>query len=91
MVEWEKSLLISYEGDQYTMSWIKVMIQTIKVFILFTGCTLIFYYGIMWVNQEYESYHKYDEPEGSAIKVSTNNEENSGWFNRLLLFYLDGE
>ena len=24
---------------------------------------------MVWVNQEYQSYHRYDEPQGTAIKV----------------------
>ncbi|MGE6258906.1 YqzK family protein [Heyndrickxia sporothermodurans] len=73
------------------MSWIKVIIRTLRVFIMFTGCTLLFYYGIMWVNQEYEDYHRYDEPKGTAVKVNSAVNENASWFDRLLLFYLDGE
>ena len=73
------------------MSWMKMIFRTLKVFILFTGCTLLFYYGIMWVNQEYEDYHRYDEPKGTAIKVNSVEENDLGWFDRLLLFYLDGE
>jgi len=46
----------------------------------------------MWVNEEYQDYHRYDEPNGTAIKVSANvNEQEPSWFNRLILFYLDGE
>ena len=44
------------------ISFIKVALQTLKVFIIFTGCTILFYYGIMWVNEEYQNYHRYDEP-----------------------------
>ncbi|MBS4173345.1 YqzK family protein [Bacillus sp. FJAT-49736] len=73
------------------MSGIRIFFKTLKVFILFTGCTLLFYYGIMWVNQEYENYHRYDEPKGTAIKVNSTNQKDSNWINRLLLFYLDGE
>lgn len=69
-----------------------MVLQTLKVFILFTGCTILFYYGIMWMNEEYQNYHRYDEPEGSAIKVSNAvKEDSSSWFDRLLLFYLNGE
>ncbi|MCA1030609.1 YqzK family protein [Bacillus timonensis] len=72
--------------------WLKIVLDTFKVFILFTGCTIMFYYGIMWLNQEYQSYHKYDEPEGSAIKVTTTiDTENDNWLNRLLFFYHYGE
>ena len=73
-------------------SFIKVVLQTIKVFIIFTGCTILFYYGIMWVSEEYQNYHRYDEPEGSAVKVSKAvNESSSSLFDRLILFYLNGE
>lgn len=66
--------------------------QALKVFIIFTGCTILFYYGIMWVSEEYQSYHRYDEPEGAALKVSNAvDEENSSLLDRLMLFYLNGE
>ncbi|MDR4948473.1 YqzK family protein [Neobacillus cucumis] len=74
------------------ISFLKVALQTLKVFIIFTGCTILFYYGIMWVTEEYQSYHRYDEPEGSALKVSNAvKEEGSSLIDRLMLFYLDGE
>jgi len=63
-----------------------------KVFLLFTGCTILFYYAIMWVNEEYENRHRYDEPKGEAVKVSTSMEDIPyQWFDRILLFYFDGE
>jgi|GEM_PF-2589508 len=49
--------------------YIRLFFKTLKVFILFTGCTIFFYYAIMWVKEEYENYHRYDEPEGKAIEV----------------------
>ncbi|MGX6442643.1 YqzK family protein [Neobacillus sp. K501] len=74
------------------LSFIKIVMQTLKVFIIFTGCTILFYYGIMWVNEEYQNYHRYDAPEGTALKVSTSSkEENPLWLDRLILFYLNGE
>lgn len=73
-------------------SFIKIAFQTAKVFILFTGCTILFYYGIMWMNEEYQNYHRYDKPEGAAVKVSKAvREEGSSAIDRLLLFYLNGE
>jgi hypothetical protein len=46
----------------------------------------------MWVNEEYQNYHRYDEPEGAAIKVSGgNSSEETGMIDRLILFYLNGE
>lgn len=75
------------------LKWMGIVFKTIKVFILFTGCTILFYYGIMWVNEEYESYHRYDEPQGAAVKVtaSTGKSDTSSWLDRIFLFYLDGE
>jgi hypothetical protein len=73
-------------------SWLKLILNTFKVFILFTASTILFYYGIMWVNEEYQDYHRYDEPNGTAVKVSANAlEEAPTWFDRLILFYLNGE
>ncbi|GAE25451.1 hypothetical protein JCM9140_1448 [Halalkalibacter wakoensis JCM 9140] len=75
-------------------SWFQIVIQTIKVFLLFMGCTLLFYYGILWVSQEYESYHRYDEPQGKAVKVFHMEQEQGtsvSWIERLFLFYREGE
>jgi hypothetical protein len=73
-------------------TWFNMMLTTFKVFILFTGCTILFYYGIIWLNDEYTEYHRYDEPEGSAIKVMAAGEnDDTTWFDRILLFYLNGE
>lgn len=72
--------------------YIRLALRTLKVFLLFTGCTIIFYYAIMWVNEEYENRHRYDQPEGDAVKVSSNVDEFSfTCFERILLFYFDGE
>jgi|1185.fasta_scaffold163821_2 hypothetical protein len=74
------------------VSFLKVAFQTVKVFIIFTGCTVLFYYGIIWVSEEYQNYHRYDEPEGSALKVSNAvKEDSSSVIDRLMLFYLNGE
>lgn len=66
--------------------------QVLKVFILFTGCTLLFYFAMLWVTEEYRKYDRYDEPEGKAIKVMSDGVyDRFHWYERLLLFYLDGE
>lgn len=66
--------------------------QMVKVFILFTGCTLFFYYALLWVSEEYRNYDRYDEPEGNAVKVMSDyGDESFYWYQRLLLFYLNGE
>ncbi|MDG5787684.1 YqzK family protein [Evansella sp. AB-P1] len=51
------------------MNRIKSMIDALWIFFIFIGCTLIFYYGILWVSDEYRDYHRYDEPKGRAVKV----------------------
>ena len=69
-----------------------LILHTCKVLILFVGFTVLFYIGMVWLNQEYQSYHRYDEPKGTAIKVTKAVDSNSDiWLDRLLLFYLDGE
>ncbi|MGM0746731.1 YqzK family protein [Bacillus atrophaeus] len=70
----------------------KAAADTVKVFILFTGFTALFYYAMIWVNSEYENYHRYDKPEGSAVKViGMENKETDGWLGRLMFFYQNGE
>jgi arginine exporter protein ArgO len=79
-------------GETRMILFLKAALKTLKVFIIFTGCTILFYYGIMLVNEEYQNYHRYDEPEGAALKVSNAvNEGNSSLLDRLMLFYLNGE
>ncbi|KXG11150.1 hypothetical protein AT864_00233 [Anoxybacillus sp. P3H1B] len=65
--------------------------QMIKVFVLFTSCTLLFYYSLVWFYREYENYHRYNEPQGSAVKVSTTESVSTDWVERLIFFYRDGE
>lgn len=72
-------------------SWM-LFLQTVKVLVLFVGFTVLFYIGMVWLNQEYQSYHRYDEPQGTAIKVTKAVDSDYNiWLDRLLLFYLDGE
>jgi hypothetical protein len=73
-------------------SFLKLAWGTVKVFVLFTGSTLLFYYGIVWINEEYENYHRYDEPQGGAVKVaSLYDEKEPNVLERLLFFYQYGE
>lgn len=71
----------------------RLIFQVLRVFLLFGACTIMFYYGIIWVSQEYENYRRYDEPEGTAVKVIQQHEsdEESDWLSRLLFFYSNGE
>ncbi|MGM9925937.1 MAG: YqzK family protein [Bacillus sp. (in: firmicutes)] len=73
-------------------SFINQLVHTVKVFILFVGFTILFYMGMVWMNQEYENYNRYDQPDGTSLKVSSNSMEyESSWMDRLKLFYLNGE
>ncbi|WP_280768311.1 YqzK family protein [Salipaludibacillus daqingensis] len=69
--------------------------QMIWLFLLFMGCTLLFYYGILWVSDEYKEYHRYDEPQGRSMKVvspsSLDVQEEWLPIERLRLFLVDGE
>lgn len=69
----------------------KRIVDVLKVFLLFTGCTILFYYSIVWMIEEYNYYRRYDEPMGSAVKVSTTEQQETYWLDRLLFFYQNGE
>ncbi|MBM7569760.1 YqzK family protein [Aquibacillus albus] len=63
--------------------------DTLKIFIIFTACTLLFYFGLRAMHAEYEEYHRYDPPEGKAVKVF--NGEEQDWIDRLSIFFRLGE
>lgn len=67
----------------------KLIKDTLKIFIIFTGCTLLFYFGLRMMHEEYENYHRYDEPEGRAVKVFQIEEQN--WLDRFSIFFRLGE
>ncbi|WP_100010737.1 YqzK family protein [Lentibacillus sediminis] len=66
----------------------RLLWDSIKVFVIFTACTLLFYFGLRVMHAEYEYYHRYDPPEGPAVKVF-NPDENV--IDRLHLFFRLGE
>jgi len=66
----------------------KVLWDMIKVFVIFIACTFVFYYGLRMMHSEYEQFHRYDPPEGPAVKVF--NEEDN-FIDRLNLFFRLGE
>jgi len=74
---------------------LSVIGDTLKVFILFTGCTLLFYYGMIWLHNEYEEHRQYDTPEGSAVQASAMEETTESWLQQLMdrwaVFYYNGE
>ncbi|MFB4211734.1 YqzK family protein [Shouchella sp. JSM 1781072] len=71
----------------------RVLFNTMKAVILFVACTAIFYYGILWVTDELSELHRYDVPEGNALKASSIavSDEDMNVLQRLTLFLLDGE
>lgn len=40
-----------------------------KLIVMFICFTLLFYFGLRAIHEEYERYHRYDQPEGPAVKV----------------------
>ncbi|GAA0346865.1 YqzK family protein [Bacillus carboniphilus] len=72
---------------------VRLIIHTVKVFLLFTLCTILFYYGMIWVHQEYQNYQKYDEPDGSAVKVfeDAGDDKFLSGYERFIYFFLNGE
>lgn len=63
--------------------------DTVKIFIIFTGCTLLFYFGLRMMNEEYDQIHRYDQPEGKAVKVFQWEDERL--IDRLSIFFRLGE
>jgi len=69
-----------------------MMWEIFKVFLLFTGCTILFYYAIMWISEEYRIQDPYEEPRGKAVKVVADHADGTHPFlERLLWFYMSGE
>ncbi|MEC5422334.1 YqzK family protein [Virgibacillus sp. C22-A2] len=62
--------------------------DTCKVFIIFIACTFLFYFGLRAMHSEYEQYHRYDPPEGPAVKVFNTDQS---FIDRLNLFFRLGE
>lgn len=72
---------------------LKMIFNGLKVFFLFISCTVLFYFAILWVNEEYESYHRYEKPKEEMVeKVSGTEElEKDALVNRMIFFYENGE
>ncbi|MGM8366690.1 YqzK family protein [Virgibacillus sp. W0181] len=66
----------------------RIVWDSIKVFVIFIACTFIFYFGLRLMHSEYEQYHRYDHPEGPAVKVFS---EEESIIDRLNLFFRLGE
>ncbi|MFD2657323.1 DUF4227 family protein [Gracilibacillus thailandensis] len=70
-------------------SIVKIFIEMMKFFIIFVLCTILFYYVIKALHQEYEKLDRYDNPQGNAVKVFQQ-EEPDVW-ERLSIFFRLGE
>ena len=81
-------LLIGRTIDKEICHMKQLVWDTSKVFIIFISCTFLFYFSLRIIHAEYEQMHKYDSPEGPAIKVF-NEEEHA--IERLYLFFRLGE
>ncbi|PWA13169.1 hypothetical protein DCC39_01580 [Pueribacillus theae] len=76
------------------MSIFRTFLHILKVLFIFVVCTLFFYFGLVWINQEYENYNRYNQPEGNAIKVSSTEKNANQQVNiveRIKLFYHQAE
>ncbi|ASF39762.1 hypothetical protein CEH05_11680 [Halobacillus halophilus] len=63
--------------------------ELVKVLIVFTLCTCVFYMALRLVHEEYERQHRYDPPSGAAVKVYKPLEPD--WPDRLSIFFQLGE
>lgn len=75
-------------------STFKTLLDSIKLFVLFIGCTVLFYYGLQWLDHHYASTRKYDQPSDGAIKVVGQVQTSSTSdtvTNRFFQFLRDGE
>ncbi|MDY0408366.1 DUF4227 family protein [Virgibacillus soli] len=61
-----------------------MIFDSIKVFIIFLACTIVFYFGLRAMHSEYEQFHRYDHPDGPAVKVFNSEED---FLNRFQLFF----
>lgn len=62
--------------------------DVLKIAIIFITCTCLFYFGMRMMHAEYEQYHRYDPPEGNAVKVFHSEET---FLERLNVFFRLGE
>ncbi|MGN8647127.1 DUF4227 family protein [Gracilibacillus sp. HCP3S3_G5_1] len=70
-------------------SVIKIFLEMMKFFIIFVLCTILFYYVIKALHQEYEKLDRYEYPQGNAVKVFQ--QEEADVWERLSIFFRLGE
>ncbi|MRG86477.1 DUF4227 family protein [Salinibacillus xinjiangensis] len=69
--------------------WYQYFKEFFKVFFIFVVCTFFFYFGLRMMHEEYENFHRYNQPEGNAVKVFEL--EDSNWLDRVSIFFRLGE
>ncbi|MCP8616771.1 DUF4227 family protein [Salirhabdus salicampi] len=70
-------------------NWLNIVVEFFKVLLIFVICTLFFYFGLRFMHEEYDQFHRYDKPKGNAVKVS--DVEDGNWLDRLSIFFRLGE
>lgn len=63
------------------MAMKQIVWDVLKVMIIFLCCTFLFYFGLRAMHHEYEEYHRYDQPDGPAVKVFNEDRPILDWFN----------
>jgi hypothetical protein len=66
--------------------------EALRILLIFIGCTLIFYYGIMWLSKEFGP-EKTNPSRNNVIQVNKNKEiyDNDELLRRLRVFFEYGE
>lgn len=77
------------KGDMPMKYLLSNMKDTLKLVVLFLVCTSLFYFGLRAMEVEYQNYHRYDPPEGKAIKVMQ--QDQPDWIDRISIFFRIGE
>ncbi|RYL94835.1 DUF4227 family protein [Sporolactobacillus sp. THM7-4] len=49
--------------------YLRAVLSAWRVLILFILLTVIFYFGLVWVDRNQGNFHRYDQPDGEAVKV----------------------
>ncbi|MGM9987039.1 MAG: DUF4227 family protein [Bacillaceae bacterium] len=72
------------------MNYAKSIVEMIKVFIVFITCTILFYVTLLWINEEYQYYRRYQQPD-DAVKVQHIPKDRPMLIDRMIYFYENGE
>ncbi|WP_018922142.1 DUF4227 family protein [Salsuginibacillus kocurii] len=70
---------------------IKKAWETLKVIVIFTCSTLFFYYGILWLHEEYRGDERLEHPEEVWVEVSESDDSMLAGWDRFLYLLRHGE